>query len=83
MRTTYPDALRLGMLIKTHNTDFDTYRAEPDWKGYKVYLVWLKAQEGACVGYPQYALEKDDKIRLSTLEGTIAIMKTNIHDTDD
>lgn len=60
--------------IKIHSTDFDAYEARPDWKGYKVYLVWLKAHEGACVGYPQYALEKDNKIRLSTLEETIAII---------
>lgn len=70
--------------IEENKTDFDTYEARPDWKGYKVYSVWLKAQEGACIGYPQYALEKNSIIRLSTLEETIAIMKTDIPpDTDD
>lgn len=69
--------------IKLNNADFDSYEARPDWKGYKVYSVWLKAQEGACIGYPQYALEKNSIIRLSTLEETIAIMKNNRTDTDD
>jgi len=69
--------------IKANKTDFDQYEARPDWNGYKVYLVWLKANEGACVGYPQYALEKDNKIRLSTLEETLAIMESDIPDTDD
>ena len=69
--------------IKENKTDFDTYEARPDWKGYRIYSVWLKAQEGACVGYPQYALEKDNKIRLSTLEETIDIMKVNNADTDN
>lgn len=44
--------------IKLNNADFDSYEARPDWKGYKVYSIWLKAQEGACIGYPQYALKK-------------------------
>ena len=69
--------------IDANKTDFDTYEACPDWKGYKVYSVWLKAQEGACIGYPQYALEKNSIIRLSTLEETIAIMKNNRTYTDD
>lgn len=69
--------------IKLHNTDFDRYKPCSDWNDYKVYSVWLKAQEGACVGYPQYALEKDNIIRLSTLKETIAIMRSNISDTDD
>ena len=69
--------------IEENKTDFDTYEARPDWKGYQVYSVWLKAQEGACIGYPQYALEKNSIIRLSTLEETIAVMKNNRTDTDD
>ena len=69
--------------IELHNTDFDKYEACPDWEGYKVYSVWLKAQEGTCVGYPQYALEKDNKIRLSTLEETIAIMEIDIPNIDN
>jgi len=35
------------------------------------------------VGYPQYALEKAGKIRLATLEETIAIMETDILSADD
>lgn len=69
--------------IKLNNTDFDRYEVRSDWNGYKVYSVWLKAHEEACVGYPQYALEKDSIIRLSTLEETIAIMELDISDTDD
>ena len=68
--------------IKANKAEFDTYEVRPDWKGYKVYLVWLKAHEGACVGYPQYALEKNGKIRLSTLEETLIIMETDIPNTD-
>lgn len=60
--------------IKIRNADFDSYKYSIKWNGYKVYSIWLKANEGACVGYPQYALEKDGYIRESTLEETIAIM---------
>ena len=69
--------------IEKNKPNFDTYEARPDWKEYKIYSVWLKAHEGACVGYPQYALEKNNKIRLSTLEETLAIMKNNRTYTDD
>lgn len=69
--------------LEENKTDFDTYEARPNWKDYKVYSVWLKANEGACVGYPQYALEKNNKIRLSTLKETLAIMESDIPDTDD
>ena len=34
-----------------------------------------KGMRGAYIGYPQYALEKDGKIRLSVLEETIKIME--------
>ena len=68
--------------LKENKTDFDTYEARPNWKDYKVYSVWLKAHEEACVGYPQYALEKNGKIRLSTLEETLIIMETDIPNTD-
>lgn len=69
--------------MNEHKNDFDTHEARPDWNGYKVYSVWLKSNEGACVGYPQYALEKDGKIRESTLEETIAVMKANRRSEDD
>ncbi len=57
---------------------FDRYRKDCVWQGFTVYEVWEKRNEGACVGYPQFALEKDGKIRLSTLEETIAIMDATI-----
>lgn len=60
--------------IKAKSADFDMYKYRMEWNGYKVYSIWLKANEGACVGYPQYALEKDGKIRVSTLTETLEIM---------
>lgn len=60
--------------IKVKSADFDMYKYRMEWNGYKVYSIWLKANEGACVGYPQYALEKDGKIRESTLTETLEIM---------
>lgn len=60
--------------IKAKRADFDMYKYRMEWNGYKVYSIWLKANEGACVGYPQYALEKDGKIRESTLTETLEIM---------
>lgn len=61
----------------------DTYKQINDWNGYKVYDIWAKADEGSCVGYPQFALEKDGEIRQSTLEETIAIMKADRTNEDD
>ena len=60
--------------IKAKSTDFDMYKYRIEWNGYKVYEIWLKRNEGACVGYPQYALEKDGNIRESTINETIKIM---------
>ncbi len=60
--------------IRNHNEDYDTYEVRKDWKGYKVYSIWAKREEGACIGYPQYALEKDGEIRLSSFEETRSIM---------
>nr|DAW30079.1 MAG TPA: hypothetical protein [Caudoviricetes sp.] len=60
--------------IKAKSADFDMYKYRMEWNGYKVYSIWLKTNEGACVGYPQYALEKDGKIRVSTLTETLEIM---------
>ena len=57
-----------------NSENFDTYKYCCEWNGFKVYDVWAKANEGACIGYPQYALEKDGKIRLSQLQETIKIM---------
>ncbi len=61
--------------------DKDEYRT--DWHGYTVYSVWCKAHEGACIGYPQYALEKDGKIRESTHEETIEIMRSLPYSDDE
>lgn len=58
-----------------------SYRIQ--WNGYKVYSIWAKSDEGACVGYPKHALEKDGEIRESTLEETIAIMKASRLEDDD
>jgi hypothetical protein len=53
---------------------FDRYTFCTAWNGYTVYDVWAKSNEGACVGYPQFALEKNGAIRLSILEETLQIM---------
>lgn len=52
----------------------DCFEYRMNWNGYTVYYVWAKADEGACTGYPRFALEKDGKFRLSELEETIKIM---------
>lgn len=54
---------------------FDSFEYRMNWNGYTVYYVWAKADEGACTGYPRFALEKDGKFRLSELEETIKIME--------
>ncbi len=60
----------------------DCFEYRIDWNGYKVYYVWFKAYEGACTGYPRFALEKNGKIRESTHEETIEIMRS-LPRTDD
>lgn len=60
--------------IERRNNDYDAYEARPDWNGYKVYEVWLKANKGACVGLPQYALEKNGSFRLASHKEVFAIM---------
>lgn len=62
---------------------FDRYEYRTEWNGYTVYSLWCKAHEGACIGYPQYALEKDGKIRKSTHEETKKIMESLPHNDDD
>lgn len=57
------------------NDYFDRYRSRGTWNGYMVYHVWAKKDEGACVGYPQYALEKDGLFRLAELKEIHAIMR--------
>ncbi len=39
------------------NEYLDCFEYRMDWNGYKVYYVWFKAYEGACSGYPRFALE--------------------------
>lgn len=60
----------------------DCYQFCTEWNGYTVYDVWVKSNEGACVGYPQFALEKNGAIRLSTLDETFQIMAFT-RDNDD
>lgn len=55
----------------------DSFKKCKDWNGYKVYDIWAKAEEGACIGTPQFALEKNGEIRESTLEETLEIMGIN------
>jgi len=61
--------------IKENKNDFDRYRSKGTWNGYKVYSVWAKCDEGACIGYPKFALEKDGIIRLASIDETYTIMK--------
>ena len=61
---------------------FDRYQFCTEWNGYTVYDVWAKSNEGTCVGYPQFALEKNGAIRLSTMEETLQIMAFT-RDTDN
>ena len=68
--------------IKKHEYA-DSSRPCQEWNGYKVYEIWQKSDEGACVGYPLHALEKDGKIRESTLDETIAIMKAERQSVQD
>lgn len=56
----------------------NAYRKDCEWEGYTVYELWEKGTEGACIGYPILALEKDGKIRLSTFPETQAIMDKDI-----
>lgn len=58
-----------------NNDYFDRYRSKGIWNGYMVYHVWAKKDEGASVGYPQYALEKDGVSRLAEFNEIHEIMK--------
>ena len=66
--------MTIDNFIKANKDSFDMYEYCINWNGYRVYSIWLKAQEGACIGYPQYALEKDGEIRESTFNETLEIM---------
>jgi hypothetical protein len=52
----------------------DSYKKVCDWQEFSVYEIWAKSDEGACTGYPQFALDKNGIIRKSNLSETIAIM---------
>lgn len=62
---------------------FDSYRYSIEWNNYKVYEIWAKQDEGACIGYPNFALEKNGIIRKSKFEETLKIMKDLIKDDDE
>lgn len=57
------------------NNDFDRQKFAVNWNGFECYSVWNKRDEGAIVGYPQYALIRDDTIRLANLEEILKIMR--------
>lgn len=54
---------------------YDCFEQEANWNGYKVYHIWNKRQEGACVGYPKFALEVNGELRLATHEEVLVIMQ--------
>lgn len=59
----------------TKANNFDKYKFSVKWGDYDCYSVWNKKWEGACIGYPHYALVKDDTIRLANLEEILKIMR--------
>lgn len=60
--------------IKANDESFDRYRSRGTWKGYSVYHVWARRNDGCCVGLPQFALEKDGKFRLANTDEIFEIM---------
>lgn len=57
---------------------YDSFEPETDWNEHKVYHIWKKRQEGACIGYPQFALEINGELRLATHEEVLAIMQMRL-----
>lgn len=57
---------------------YDSFEAESDWNGHKVYHLWNKRQEGTCVGYPQFAIEVNGELRLATHEEVLEIMQMRL-----
>lgn len=57
---------------------YDCFEPETDWNEHKVYHIWKKRQEGACIGYPQFALEINGELRLATHEEVLAIMQMRL-----
>lgn len=61
--------------MKNH-PEFDSHRKRrKSWKGYAVYHVWAKADKDSCVGYPQFALDDGETIRLAELDEIHELMK--------
>ncbi len=54
--------------LKKNEDGYDRYRTLGEWKGYKVYQIWAKRQEGCCIGLPQFALEKDGVFRIAAFD---------------
>jgi len=54
---------------------YDSFEQEKNWNGHKVYHIWKKRQEGACIGYPQFALEVNGEFRLAFHEEVLEIMQ--------
>ncbi len=59
--------------LKTQST-FDSYRKRQNWNGFTVYHIWAKANKGACVGLPQFALDDGKTIRLANTDEIFQIM---------
>ncbi len=60
-----------------NNPEFDSHRRRrKSWKGYAVYHVWAKKDKFACVGYPQFALDDGETIRLAELDEILELMKS-------
>ena len=69
--------MTMNEFIIQNKKDFDSYEFYSNWNGYKVYSIWLKKDEGACVGLPQFALEKDGIVRVATHDEIQSIFFNN------
>lgn len=52
----------------------DSYEKVCDWQEFSVYEIWAKSDEGACTGYPQFALDNGKIIRRATFPEIKKIM---------
>ena len=59
--------------MKNH-PEFDSNRKRRNWNGFSVYHIWAKANKGACVGLPQFALDDGKTIRLADTDEIFKIM---------
>lgn len=80
-RNLYPEFLPQATKEEKQNIElfikyygYDRYSQKPDWHEYKVYHIWKKSQEGAFIGYPEYALELNGELRLASPEEAREIM---------